>query len=137
MGSTQRIGARLGTAALAILAAGAGAVPALRAQRGQHRVVAGTKQARQLSARNSFRGTVGTHWDRTSGDKEKARGKRYYMQANYPDGSPRPAPVLQILSKRDHAEVEFLLRGVKTLENAKGVGPKFTRDDAIKSVLYG
>lgn len=65
---------------------------------GNHRITAGSKRARQISSTKApSRSAHGA--PAVSGEKEAARGKRFYMCATFPNGSPRSAPVLQIYSK--------------------------------------
>lgn len=67
----------------------------------QGRAVAGSKMGRRLNT-SYYRGPTGRYADpHVSGEKELARGPRFYMEPNFPNGSPRSAPVLCIMSKKD------------------------------------
>lgn len=68
---------------------------------GNHRITAGSKRARQISSAKAP-SRSGHSAPPVSGEKEAARGKRYYMEDRYPCGMLRSAPVLQIYSKANH-----------------------------------
>lgn len=67
----------------------------------QGRAVAGSKMGRRLNT-SYYRGPTGRYANpNVSGEKELARGPRFYMEPNFPNGSPRSAPTLCLMSKKD------------------------------------
>jgi hypothetical protein len=114
MGSNQRVGG----VAMKILAAGAGELPSLRRPHNYN------ARGLRLSSNRTFKGTTGTYWEPSRvGAKERKKAKRFYMEPNFPNGTPRSKPVMLQLNHRDQTEVEFVMHGLRVFEASKGYAP--------------